>query len=106
PTLQPGRDSRILTRMGIILDGKALAQRIRLGLKDAVARFQTQHGYAPGLATVLIGDDPVSRVYVGMKEKACREVGMQSFGYRLPTTVSMAEALAVIRELNQRVDVQ
>ena len=92
--------------MGIILDGKALAQRIRLGLKDAVARFQTQHGYAPGLATVLIGDDPVSRVYVGMKEKACREVGMQSFGYRLPTTVSMAEALAVIRELNQRVDVQ
>ncbi len=91
--------------MGIILDGKALAQRVRLGLKDAVAGFHTQHGYAPGLATVLIGDDSVSHVYVGTKEKACREVGMQSFGCRLPANVSMAEAVAVIRDLNQRHDV-
>jgi methylenetetrahydrofolate dehydrogenase (NADP+)/methenyltetrahydrofolate cyclohydrolase len=91
--------------MGTILDGKALAQRLRLGLKDAVAGFHMQHGYAPGLATVLIGEDPVSRVYVGTKEKACREVGMQSFGCRLPVTISTSEALAEIQELNQRPDV-
>ncbi|MBI3757035.1 MAG: bifunctional methylenetetrahydrofolate dehydrogenase/methenyltetrahydrofolate cyclohydrolase FolD [Deltaproteobacteria bacterium] len=92
--------------MGTILDGKALAQRVRLRVKDAVAGFRAQHGYTPGLATVLIGDDPVSRVYVGTKEKACREVGMQSLGYRLPVTASTAEALALIRELNRRPDVQ
>ncbi len=92
--------------MGTILDGKALAQRVRLGVKEAVARFQAQHGYAPGLATVLIGDDSVSRVYVSTKEKACREVGMQSFGYRLPATTTTSEALALIRELNHRPDVQ
>src|ERR1051325_1016473 len=92
--------------MGMILDGKAVAQAVRQSVKDDVARFVRQHGHAPGLATVLIGDDPVSRVYVGTKEKACREVGMQSFGYRLPTTTTMSEALALIRELNHRPDVQ
>jgi methylenetetrahydrofolate dehydrogenase (NADP+)/methenyltetrahydrofolate cyclohydrolase len=92
--------------MATILDGKALAQRVRTETKIAVARFVTQHGYAPGLATVVIGDDPVSRVYVGTKEKACREVGMQSFGYRLPTTTAMSEALALVHEMNARADVQ
>lgn len=91
--------------MATILDGKALAQRVRAEVKVAVAQFVAQHGYAPGLATVLIGDDPVSRVYVGTKEKACREVGMQSFGYRLPVTASMSEALALVQELNARSDV-
>ena len=54
----------------------------------------------------MVGDDPVSGVYVGTKEKACREVGMQSFGYRLPATTAMSEALTLIRELNHRPDVQ
>ena len=91
--------------MGMILDGKAVAQAVRQSVKDGVARFIRQHGHAPGLATVLIGDDPVSRVYVGTKEKACREVGMQSFGYRLPATVAAAEAFALITELNARTEV-
>jgi methylenetetrahydrofolate dehydrogenase (NADP+) / methenyltetrahydrofolate cyclohydrolase len=91
--------------MGMILDGKAVAQAVRQSVKDSVARFVRQHGHAPGLATVLIGDDPVSRVYVGTKEKACREVGMQSFGYRLPATVTAAEAFALITELNARTEV-
>lgn len=86
--------------MGEILDGKALAQRVRTELKGAVDGFHARHGCAPGLATLLVGDDPVSRVYVGTKEKACREVGMQSFGRRLPTTASAEEVLAVLRELN------
>lgn len=91
--------------MATILDGKALAQRVRAETKVALARFVARHGSAPGLATVLIGDDPVSRVYVGTKEKACREVGLQSFGYRLPVTTSMSEALALVHELNARSDV-
>src|SRR5215468_9051211 len=88
-----------------ILDGKALAQQVRLSLKKEVAHFRAWHGYTPGLATVLIGDDPVSRVYVGTKEKACQEVGMQSFGYRLPTTTTAAEAFGLIAELNHRSDI-
>ncbi|MBI3247084.1 MAG: bifunctional methylenetetrahydrofolate dehydrogenase/methenyltetrahydrofolate cyclohydrolase FolD [Deltaproteobacteria bacterium] len=91
--------------MATILDGKALAQRVRAEVKVAVAWFVARQGSAPGLATVVIGDDPVSRVYVGTKEKACREVGMQSFGYRLPVTASMSEALALVHELNARSDV-
>jgi len=91
--------------MGTILDGKVVAQVVRRSVKDGVARFLAQYGHAPGLATVLIGDDPVSRVYVGTKEKACREVGMQSSGYRLPATVPAAEALALITDLNTRAEV-
>jgi methylenetetrahydrofolate dehydrogenase (NADP+)/methenyltetrahydrofolate cyclohydrolase len=92
--------------MGVLLDGKALAQRVREEVKQAVTRYIAHHGFAPGLATVLIGDDPVSQVYVGTKEKACREVGMLSFGYRLSATASEAETLALIEELNGRADVQ
>lgn len=91
--------------MATILDGKVLAQQARLSIKKEVAHFLARHGSVPGLATVLIGDDPVSRVYVGTKEKACREVGIQSFGYRLPETISAAEAFALITELNHRPDV-
>ena len=91
--------------MGMILDGKRVAQVVRDTVKEGVARFFAQHGQVPGLATVLIGDDPVSRVYVGTKEKACREVGIQSFGYRLPATIAAVEALALIADLNRRADV-
>ena len=89
----------------MILDGKALAQQIRLSTKEQVSRFRTQHGYVPGLATILIGDDPASRVYVNTKEKACHEVGMQSFPYRFAAETSGAEVLALIAELNIRTEV-
>src|SRR3989441_7765584 len=91
--------------MGMILDGKRVAQVVRDTVKEGVARFVARHGQVPGLATVLIGDDPVSRVYVGTKEKACREVGMQSFGYRFPATVPAAEVFTLITELNTRTEV-
>lgn len=92
-------------RMGTILDGKVVAQAVRRTVKEDVTHFCARYGRAPGLATVLVGDDPVSRVYVGTKEKACREVGIQSFGYRLPVAATAAEVLALIAELNTRVDV-
>jgi len=59
----------------------------------------------PGLATVLVGDDPASHVYVGGKEKACREVGMRSFGHRLPATTSQSDLMALVRELGANPDV-
>jgi len=59
----------------------------------------------PGLATVLVGDDPASRLYVGNKETACEEVGMRSFGHRLAASTGQAELLALVRELGRRRDV-
>jgi methylenetetrahydrofolate dehydrogenase (NADP+)/methenyltetrahydrofolate cyclohydrolase len=74
-------------------------------VKKQVAQFLGKHRYVPGLATVLIGDDPASRVYVGTKEKACHEVGMQSFPYHLPASTSAEEVLRLIAELNTRPEV-
>jgi len=91
---------------GVILDGKAIAQTVRQETKERVAHFVEHHGYAPGLATVLIGEDPASRVYVNTKEKACHEVGMRSFPSHLAASTSAAEALQLIAELNARPDVQ
>jgi methylenetetrahydrofolate dehydrogenase (NADP+)/methenyltetrahydrofolate cyclohydrolase len=86
--------------MGVILDGKRVAEAVRREVKERVGRFLARYGQVPGLATILIGDDPVSRVYVKTKEKACHEVGIRSFGYRLPVTATMAEVEALLAELN------
>ncbi len=90
---------------GTILDGKAVAQEVRQTVKSGVEQFRERHGYVPGLATVLIGEDAASRVYVNTKEKACHEVGIQSFPYRLPATSTATEILALIAELNKRSEV-
>jgi len=89
-----------------IIDGKAVAARIRAEVAREVARFAAGRGAPPGLATVLVGDDPASRIYVGGKHRACEEVGMASVGRELPADVSEAELLGVIDELNgdQRVN--
>lgn len=91
--------------MGAILDGKAIAQSVRQAVQKEVVCFRDRYGLAPGLATVLIGENAASRVYVGTKEKACQKVGIQSFGYRLPETVTSAEVLVLIAELNARPEV-
>jgi methylenetetrahydrofolate dehydrogenase (NADP+)/methenyltetrahydrofolate cyclohydrolase len=74
-------------------------------VKEEVDSFRVQYGSAPGLATILIGENAASRVYVGTKEKACQKVGIQSFGYRLPETTTASETFALIAELNARTDV-
>jgi methylenetetrahydrofolate dehydrogenase (NADP+)/methenyltetrahydrofolate cyclohydrolase len=91
--------------MGTLLDGKRVAGEVRREVKERVGQFLEQHGYAPGLATVLIGEDSASHVYVNTKEKACREVGIHSFGYRLSATSTMAEVLALVAELNARPEI-
>jgi len=90
--------------VGHTIDGKRVAAVVRSEVRERVARLAS-HGVVPGLATVLVGDDPASRLYVGNKERACEEVGMRSFGHRLAASTGQAELLALVRELGRRRDV-
>lgn len=92
--------------MAEIIDGKAIAARVRADVAQDVAAFAEQFGGAvPGLATILAGDDPASAVYVANKQKACKEVGMQTFHFPLPPSASREEVVDVITRLNLREDV-
>jgi methylenetetrahydrofolate dehydrogenase (NADP+) / methenyltetrahydrofolate cyclohydrolase len=82
------------------IDGKAVAAELRVRLTGIVAEFARAQGRPPGLATVLVGEDPASSVYVRSKGKATLEAGMQSFSHHLPETVSQAELLALVAALN------
>jgi methylenetetrahydrofolate dehydrogenase (NADP+)/methenyltetrahydrofolate cyclohydrolase len=82
------------------IDGKAAAAALREQVAQAVAAFEQRAGRAPGLATVLVGEDPASAVYVRMKGKATAEAGMVSFAHDLPETITEAELLALVDELN------
>ena len=90
--------------MGQTIDGKAVAAAVRREVRERVARLAERH-IVPGLATVLVGDDPASRLYVGTKERACAEVGMRSAGHRLPASVSDGELLGLVRDLGRAPDV-
>ncbi|WP_457571009.1 bifunctional methylenetetrahydrofolate dehydrogenase/methenyltetrahydrofolate cyclohydrolase FolD [Desulfovulcanus sp.] len=83
-----------------ILNGKETAAQIRQELKEEIIQLKSQAGRAPGLAVILVGDDPASQVYVRNKEKACAEVGIVSRGFRLPADISQAELEDKIRALN------
>jgi methylenetetrahydrofolate dehydrogenase (NADP+)/methenyltetrahydrofolate cyclohydrolase len=83
-----------------LIDGKALARDLRAGVGERVARFAALRGGKPGLATVLVGDDPASQVYVHSKSRTAAELGMASFDHRLPATTAEAELLALIAQLN------
>jgi methylenetetrahydrofolate dehydrogenase (NADP+)/methenyltetrahydrofolate cyclohydrolase len=86
--------------MAQIIDGKAVSQKVRDEVKAGVAAFKAEHGRAPGLHVILVGDDQASAVYVGSKEKAAAEVGMDGKVYRLPASTSEAELLERVRQLN------
>jgi methylenetetrahydrofolate dehydrogenase (NADP+) / methenyltetrahydrofolate cyclohydrolase len=83
-----------------IIDGKAIAQGVRAAVAREVEEFRTRFGRVPGLHVVLAGDDPASAVYVRNKEKAAAEVGMLGRVHRLPQSVSEAEVLGLVAELN------
>ncbi|HBJ59745.1 MAG TPA: bifunctional methylenetetrahydrofolate dehydrogenase/methenyltetrahydrofolate cyclohydrolase FolD [Verrucomicrobia bacterium] len=83
-----------------IIDGKELARRLRAEIAAGVAELKARTGSVPGLAVILVGDNPASVSYVTAKEKACGEVGMLSREIRLPAETTEAELLARIRELN------
>jgi len=86
---------------GQILDGKALAQKIQQALKIEIQSLQTQIGRSPGLAVLMVGDNPASAVYVRNKEKACEKIGMRSFGKHFPALTTQERLTAVIQELNE-----
>ena len=88
-----------------ILNGKEVSERIKTELKDIVAEMK-KNGIFPGLAVVLIGNDPASRVYVNSKKKACEFIGIESFEYALPEETTEEQLLELVAKLNgdKRVD--
>ena len=83
-----------------ILDGKALAEEIRGEVATGVAEMQQKHGVTPGLAAVLVGDDPASAIYVRNKRRACDEVGMVSDTFLMPADSTNEQVLARVQALN------
>jgi methylenetetrahydrofolate dehydrogenase (NADP+)/methenyltetrahydrofolate cyclohydrolase len=88
-----------------ILDGKSLAAQLRRRIREHIAQRVASGQRVPGLAVILIGQDPASQVYVESKRRACSEVGIRSFAYDLPAEISEQQLLALIEELNVRPDV-
>lgn len=84
----------------MVIDGKAFADALRARLAAHAAAFAHQAGRRPGLAVVLVGEDPASQVYVGAKGKACEAAGMASFEHRLPADTSEAALLSLVERLN------
>ena len=84
-----------------IIDGKAVAREVQKQIKEEVEGLERRWGLVPGLAVVLVGDDPASHIYVRNKEKACKEVGIKSLEHVLPATISEKELLALVQQLNK-----
>ncbi len=88
--------------MATLIDGKKAAQEVRARVRDEAHAFLQRHGVRPGLATVLVGNDPASATYVQSKRKACAEAGIESFPHELPAGIPEDELLALIAALNAR----
>ena len=86
--------------MAKLIDGKAIAAEIRAEIAAEVAEFKKKNGVAPGLAVIIVGENPASQVYVRNKHRACEEVGFASFGYELPADTDEKTLLALIDKLN------
>ena len=84
-----------------IIDGKAVAKEVQKQIKEEVEGLERRWGLAPGLAVVVVGDDPASHIYVRNKEKACKEVGIKSFEHLLPATILEKELLSLVQQLNK-----
>jgi methylenetetrahydrofolate dehydrogenase (NADP+)/methenyltetrahydrofolate cyclohydrolase len=82
-----------------IIDGKAIADEMKAEIAAGVKKL-TAAGTKPGLATVLVGENPASQTYVGMKRKMCAELGIESFGHELPATASQQEVELLVKRLN------
>jgi methylenetetrahydrofolate dehydrogenase (NADP+) / methenyltetrahydrofolate cyclohydrolase len=88
-----------------VIDGRAVAARVREEVARDAAAFAAERGRPPGLATVLVGDDPGSAIYVGGKQRASAEAGLRGFDHRLPADAPREEVVAVIERLNADADV-
>ncbi|MGN0174352.1 MAG: bifunctional methylenetetrahydrofolate dehydrogenase/methenyltetrahydrofolate cyclohydrolase FolD [Acutalibacteraceae bacterium] len=90
--------------MATIIDGKLVSKKVKSDVAEEVSALK-EKGITPGLAVIIVGDDPASRVYVNNKKKACAEVGFYSEEYALPAETTMEELLQVIDVLNDRDDI-
>lgn len=88
-----------------IIDGKAVSANVKTAVAEETARLRAERGLVPGLAVIIVGDDPASRVYVDNKKKACAAVGFYSEEYALPTDTTEEELLKLVRELNQKKEI-
>ena len=84
-----------------IIDGNDIARKIRAELTQEIERLKAERGVTPGLATVLVGENPASQSYIRMKNKACRDLGLYSEQHTLPATISEADLLALLADLNR-----
>jgi methylenetetrahydrofolate dehydrogenase (NADP+)/methenyltetrahydrofolate cyclohydrolase len=84
-----------------VIDGKLIGEQLRNEVKEGVQKRLDAGKSRPGLATVLVGENPASQVYVKSKQKACAEVGIESFGYELPKEAGQAEVEKLVKELNE-----
>jgi methylenetetrahydrofolate dehydrogenase (NADP+)/methenyltetrahydrofolate cyclohydrolase len=83
-----------------LIDGTAIAAAVRQEVAAEVARIKKEHNLTPGLATVLVGENPASKAYVGSKQKACEELGMNSIGHKLEATATQEEVEELVKHLN------
>ena len=88
-----------------IIDGKKVSAEVKASVKELTDALKAEHGITPGLAVVIVGDDPASRVYVNNKKKACEAVGFRSEEYALPAETTQEELLALVERLNEKEDV-
>ena len=83
-----------------IIDGKAIAEKVREEVRQAVAQMKEDHGYTPGLATVLVGENPASATYVRSKQKTCEELGIRSIGHELPADATQQQVEKLVADLS------
>lgn len=88
-----------------IIDGKMVSAQVKEEVKNQVQKLKAEHGITPGLAVVIVGDDPASRVYVNNKKKACELVGFKSEEYALGADTTQEELLELVRTLNEKPDI-
>src|ERR1044071_6444265 len=87
--------------MATIIDGKIVAREVQKRIKEDVEGLERRWGLAPGLAVILVGDDPASHIYIKNKERACKDVGIKSFEHLLSVTTTEKELLALVNQLNK-----
>jgi 5,10-methylene-tetrahydrofolate dehydrogenase/methenyl tetrahydrofolate cyclohydrolase len=83
-----------------IIDGKAIGDKVQEEVRQAVAEMKEKYNYTPGLATVLVGEDPASSTYVGMKQRTCEKLGIRSIGHKLEASATQEEVEGLVRKLN------
>ncbi|AGB50477.1 5,10-methylene-tetrahydrofolate dehydrogenase/methenyl tetrahydrofolate cyclohydrolase [Methanomethylovorans hollandica DSM 15978] len=88
-----------------VIDGRSLAKKVEEEVKKGVEALKAERGITPGLATILVGEDPASKMYVRLKHKACERTGIHAEDHNLPASISQEELIAHIQQLNLRKDI-